>query len=306
MGGRSYAASTFNRATDAQRQPGSAFKPFVYLAALEHGHVPDEIVNDAPINIKGWTPQNYEGRYKGRMPLIQAFAQSSNSVASQLTAEVGPRTVARTAHRLGITSPLMEVSSLALGTSVVTPLELTGAYAPFANGGVGVQPFGILKVRTKSGKVLYERKTQGADAVMRPADNLQMTRLMMETVATGTGKAGRLQDRPTAGKTGTTQDSRDAWFVGFTADLVCGVWIGNDDNSPMIKATGGGLPARIFHAFMTEAETGLPVRPLTGATLVAEAQDTPVEDAPEIVTAQKPDDKADTLQKLLNGLFGGT
>ena len=306
VGGRSYAASTFNRATDAQRQPGSAFKPFVYLAALEHGHVPDEIVNDAPINIKGWTPQNYEGRYKGRMPLIQAFAQSSNSVASQLTAEVGPRTVARTAHRLGITSPLMEVSSLALGTSVVTPLELTGAYAPFANGGVGVQPFGILKVRTKSGKVLYERKTQGADAVMRPADNLQMTRLMMETVATGTGKAGRLQDRPTAGKTGTTQDSRDAWFVGFTADLVCGVWIGNDDNSPMIKATGGGLPARIFHAFMTEAETGLPVRPLTGATLVAEAQDTPVEDAPEIVTAQKPDDKADTLQKLLNGLFGGT
>ena len=306
VGGRSYAASTFNRATDAQRQPGSAFKPFVYLAALEHGHVPDEMVNDAPINIKGWTPQNYEGRYKGRMPLIQAFAQSSNSVASQLTAEVGPRTVARTAHRLGITSPLMEVSSLALGTSVVTPLELTGAYAPFANGGVGVQPFGILKVRTKSGKVLYERKTQGADAVMRPADNLQMTRLMMETVATGTGKAGRLQDRPTAGKTGTTQDSRDAWFVGFTADLVCGVWIGNDDNSPMIKATGGGLPARIFHAFMTEAETGLPVRPLTGATLVAEAQDTPVEDAPEIVTAQKPDDKADTLQKLLNGLFGGT
>jgi penicillin-binding protein 1A len=312
VGGKSYAASTFNRATDAQRQPGSAFKPFVYLAALEHGHTPDDTVNDAPVDIRGWKPQNYEGRFKGEMPLITAFATSSNSVASQLTAEVGPRTVARTARRLGITSPMLEVSSLALGTSAVTVLELTGAYAPFANGGTLATPFGILKVRTRSGKVLYQRPASGNDAVMRVTDNQQMTRLMSETVTTGTGKAARLDERPSAGKTGTTQDFRDAWFVGFTADLVTGVWIGNDNNSPMVKATGGGLPARIFRNFMEAAEVNLPVRPLAGAMLVAEVQtDAPLPDAaadapqPATVAARK-DDKPDTFQKLLNGLFGGT
>ena len=306
VGGREYAGSTFNRATDAVRQPGSAFKPFVYLTALEHGHTLDETVNDGPVDINGWKPQDFEGRFKGEMPLIQAFAESSNSVAAQLTAEVGPRNVAHTARRLGIASPLMEVSSLALGTSGVTPLELTGAYAAFANGGIAVQPFGILKVRTPGGKILYARKPSGGDAVMSANDNIQMTRLMTETVTTGTGKAARLEDRPTAGKTGTTQDFHDAWFVGFTADLVCGVWIGNDNNAPMVKATGGGLPARIFNQFMTQAEQNLPARPLIGSTLVANAEpppdqvtaDTPVEDG-------KPK-KSDPLQRIINGLFGGT
>ena len=306
VGGREYAGSTFNRATDAVRQPGSAFKPFVYLTALEHGHTLDETVNDGPVDINGWKPQDFEGRFKGEMPLIQAFAESSNSVAAQLTAEVGPRNVAHTARRLGIASPLMEVSSLALGTSGVTPLELTGAYAAFANGGIAVQPFGILKVRTPGGKILYARKPSGSDAVMSANDNIQMTRLMTETVTTGTGKAARLEDRPTAGKTGTTQDFHDAWFVGFTADLVCGVWIGNDNNAPMVKATGGGLPARIFNQFMTQAEQNLPARPLIGSTLVANAEpppdqvtaDTPVEDG-------KPK-KSDPLQRIINGLFGGT
>ena len=306
VGGREYAGSTFNRATDAVRQPGSAFKPFVYLTALEHGHTLDETVNDGPVDINGWKPQDFEGRFKGEMPLIQAFAESSNSVAAQLTAEVGPRNVAHTARRLGIASPLMEVSSLALGTSGVTPLELTGAYAAFANGGIAVQPFGILKVRTPGGKILYARKPSGGDAVMSANDNIQMTRLMTETVTTGTGKAARLEDRPTAGKTGTTQDFHDAWFVGFTADLVCGVWIGNDNNAPMVKATGGGLPARIFNQFMTPAEQNLPARPLIGSTLVANAEpppdqvtaDTPVEDG-------KPK-KSDPLQRIINGLFGGT
>ena len=306
VGGREYAGSTFNRATDAVRQPGSAFKPFVYLTALEHGHTLDETVNDGPVDINGWKPQDFEGRFKGEMPLIQAFAESSNSVAAQLTAEVGPRNVAHTARRLGIASPLVEVSSLALGTSGVTPLELTGAYAAFANGGIAVQPFGILKVRTRDGKVLYARKPSGGDAVMSANDNIQMTRLMTETVTTGTGKAGRLEDRPTAGKTGTTQDFHDAWFVGFTADLVCGVWIGNDNNAPMIKATGGGLPARIFNHFMTQAEQNLPPRPLIGSTLVASA-----EQPQDQVTAETPveDDKPkkpDAFQRILNGLFGGT
>ncbi len=303
VGGRTYGISGFNRATDAVRQPGSAFKPFVYLTALEHGHTPDDTVNDGPVNIHGWKPTNYEGRFKGQMPLIEAFAESSNSVAAQLTAEVGPKEVARTARRLGITSPLQEVSSLALGTSGVTPLELTGAYASFANGGNGVTPFGVMRVRTRNGKVLYEHKPSEIGAVVGANDEMQMIRLMTQVTATGTGKAARLAERPTAGKTGTTQDFHDAWFVGFTADLVCGVWIGNDDNSPMVKATGGTVPARIFRAFMSDAEQGLPARPLTGGALVA-SNEQPAEQAPQQQPAEK--SKPDTFERLLNGLFGGT
>ncbi len=315
VGGRAYTDSAFNRATDALRQPGSAFKPFVYLAALEHGHAPDDIVNDGPVDIHGWKPQDFEGHFKGRIPLIQAFAESSNAVAAQLTDEVGPAEVARTARRLGIASPLAEVASLALGTSGVTPLELTGAYAAFANGGNAVQPFGVLSIRTRSGRVLYRRAAPASGGVMSANDNMQMTRLMMETVATGTGKAARLDERPSAGKTGTTQDFHDAWFVGFTADLVCGVWIGNDNNAPMAKATGGGLPARIFHAFMEEAEQGLPPRPLTGMTVMAAAapQDAapqpaepqPAEPQPHVAAQTDGKDK-DPIGKLLSSLFGGT
>ena len=306
VGGRSYGISGFNRATDALRQPGSAFKPFVYLTALERGHTPDDIVNDGPVNIRGWKPTNYEGHFKGQMPLIEAFAESSNSVAAQLTAEAGPREVARTARRLGITSPLQEVSSLALGTSGVTPLELTGAYASFANGGSGVTPFGVVRVRTRAGKILYEHGPSEIGAVVSPTNEMEMIRLMSQVTATGTGKAARLEERPTAGKTGTTQDFHDAWFVGFTADLVCGVWIGNDDNSPMIKATGGTLPARLFHSFMSEAEQGLPARPLTGSTLVASAEQ-PVQ-MPETTVSEPSREKSkpDAFEQILNGLFGGT
>jgi penicillin-binding protein 1A len=306
VGGRRYGGSGFNRATDAVRQPGSAFKPFVYLTALEHGHRLDETVNDGPVNIHGWKPTNYEGRFRGQMPLIEAFAESSNSVAAQLTAEVGPKDVARTARRLGIASPLLEVSSLALGTSGVTPLELTGAYATFANGGNGVTPFAVVRVRTRAGKILYEHKPSEIGAVIAAHDEIQMIRLMQQVTATGTGKAARLEERPTAGKTGTTQDFHDAWFVGFTADLVTGVWIGNDDNSPMLKATGGTLPARMFKAFMTEAEEGLPPRPLTGSVLMASA-DQPIAEAPPQQQQQQPAEKSrpDTFERLLNGLFGG-
>ena len=310
IGGAAYEQSSFNRATLAVRQPGSAFKPFVYLAVLEHGRSPDDMVSDAPVNIRGWKPQDFEGKYLGQISLTKAFAVSSNSVAAQLTQEVGPKVVARTAHRLGIASPLSEVASLALGTSGVTPLELTGAYAPFANGGEGVLPFGIIRIRTLSGKTLYERRAQGLGRVMRPADNQAMTRLMAETVASGTGKAGRLSGRPSAGKTGTTQDFHDAWFVGFTADLVCGVWIGNDDASPMKRATGGGLPAQIFRGFMSAAEQDLPVRPLAGDMLAATPQtDTPPpaeahdDSTPDTIAQSK---KPDAIEQILNGLFGGT
>ena len=312
VGGRSYAQSNFNRAADAVRQPGSAFKPFVYLTAFEHGHTPDDIMHDGPVNIHGWKPSDFEGEYKGDITLTEAFAESSNVVAAQLTDELGPKEVAATARRLGIASPLEAVASLALGTSGVTPLELTGAYAPFANGGNGIIPFAITRIRTKAGKVLYQRKPGGLGAVMSPANNAAMTRLMVQTVTTGTGKAARLIERPSAGKTGTTQDFHDAWFVGFTADLVTGVWVGNDNAAPMKKATGGGLPAHIFHAFMEDAELDLPVRPLVGSELVADAgtpapvmaASTPApETPPRPAPAAKP---PDPFEKILNSLFGGT
>jgi penicillin-binding protein 1A len=232
---------------------------------------------------------------------VKAFAVSSNSIAAQLTQEVGPRAVAAVARRLGIASPLDEVASLALGTSGVTPLELTGAYAAFANGGESAAPFGILKVRTISGKTLYARPARAHTAVMSPENNAAMTRLMHETVASGTGKAARLGDRPAAGKTGTTQDFRDAWFVGFTADLVCGVWIGNDNSTPMNHATGGGLPARVFQEFMTGAEQTLPVRTLADAFIAANLP----EPAPAELPADKPEKPKDagSIEALLNSLF---
>jgi penicillin-binding protein 1A len=304
VGGRSYSASSYNRASDAERQPGSAFKPFVYLTAFEHGHTPDDVMHDGPVDIHGWKPSDFESEYLGDITLTKAFAESSNVIAAQLTDELGAKEVARTARRLGIVSPLAEVSSLALGTSGVTPLELTGAYVPFANGGEGVLPFGIVSIRTKAGKILYARKGSALGAVMSPTNNAAMTRLMVETVTTGTGKAARLNERPSAGKTGTTQDSHDAWFVGFTADLVCGVWIGNDNSTPMHKApgltaTGGGVPAHIFHAFMEDAEKNMPVSPLIGATLVAQADDAQAQ-------TQIPNKKPDAFERILSGIFGGT
>ncbi|MBV9990157.1 MAG: PBP1A family penicillin-binding protein [Alphaproteobacteria bacterium] len=299
VGGRSYAQSPYNRATEAVRQPGSAFKPFVYLTAFEHGRTPSDVMNDVPVNIHGWKPDDYEGKYEGEISLTRAFAKSSNSIAAQLTAQLGPRTVARTAHRLGIASNLDINASLALGTSGVTPLELVTAYVPFANGGQGVIAFGIQRIRTASGKVLWERKSSGPIAVIKPANAAAMTSLMVATVETGTGKAARLTDRPSAGKTGTTQDFHDAWFVGYSADLVCGVWIGNDDNTPMKHATGGGLPAHIFKTFMESAEAGLPSKPLVGT-------ETPVASLPAAGdTAAPPEPSSgDDISKFLDSLFG--
>jgi penicillin-binding protein 1A len=299
VGGRSYGQSTFNRATTALRQPGSAFKPFVYLTAFEHGRKPSDIMDDGPVDIHGWKPGNYEGHFEGDITLTRAFAKSSNVIAAQLAAEVGPRAVVKTAHRLGINTNLLAVPSIALGSSAVTPLELTGAYAPFANGGKAVIPHGIIDIRTRSGKVVWERKGSGAGRVMSPENAAEVVSMMTEVMATGTGRAARLSDRPSAGKTGTTQDYHDAWFVGFTADLVTGVWVGNDDNSSMVRATGGGLPAHVFHSFMETAESGLPVRPLPA---LAAAPVTEAEAPPTIASAPPAEKPPQTIEDILNRL----
>jgi penicillin-binding protein 1A len=302
------------------RQPGSAFKPFVYLTAFEHGRTPNDVMNDGPVDIHGWRPSDFEGEYQGEITLTKAFAVSSNSVAAQLTDEVGPKDVASTARRLGIDTPLEAVASLALGTSGVTPLQLTGAYASFANGGDRVKPYAILRIRTGGGKTLYQRKGETPDPVMSPANDAAMTGLMVEVVLTGTGRSARLAERPTAGKTGTTQDFHDAWFVGFTADLVTCVWVGNDNSQPMKKVTGGGLPAHIFHTFMEDAEHDLPVRPLAGSQLMAAAEPEPeaavaAMPAPPLVAppasppaptpaATPAPPPKDPFQQILDSLFG--
>ncbi len=261
VGGRDYGGSQFNRATQALRQPGSAFKPFVYLAGLEAGLKPSNHFVDGPISIGKWQPHNYTNRYLGDISVADAFAQSINTVAVQVEMRAGVPRVVAAAHRVGITAELTNDASLALGTSEVTLLELTGAYAVFANGGMGVWPHGIAEIRDRRGKILFQRSGSGLGRAIAPDIAAEMTELMTGVMTHGTGKGAAL-DRPAAGKTGTTQDSRDALFVGFTADLVAGVWLGNDDNTPMNKVTGGTLPAQTWKAFMVAASQGLPVRPL--------------------------------------------
>jgi penicillin-binding protein 1A len=251
VGGRDYRASQFNRAAQARRQPGSAFKPLVYLAALESGVGLDTPLFDGPITIGGWSPENYEGKYFGAVTLETAFAQSLNSVAAQLAARAGPARIIDVAQRLGIASKLEPNISLALGTSEVTLLELMAAYGTIANDGKRVQPYGLVHVQTAD-RIVHPLGPVAAEPVIDPAIDDTMLRLMVAVVARGTGAAARI-DRPAAGKTGTTQDYRDAWFIGFTRDLVVGVWLGNDDNSSMNKITGGSLPTQIWHDFMVSA-----------------------------------------------------
>jgi penicillin-binding protein 1A len=264
VGGRDYATSPFNRAVDGMRQPGSAFKPFVYLTALENGLTPETIRIDQPVSIKGWQPKNYSKEYMGPVTLQTALALSLNTISVQLTAEVGPKAVAATARRLGITSPLVATPSIALGTSEVDLLEMTGAFVPFSNGGTGVIPHVIKRITTADGKVLYERSGSGPGQVIAPAYVGMMNSMLKQTLEQGTGKRAAVPGWPAAGKTGTSQDFRDAWFIGYTAVLTAGVWFGNDDGAPTKKASGSNLPAIAWRRFMTEALAGLAVADLPG------------------------------------------
>jgi penicillin-binding protein 1A len=264
IGGRDYSESQFNRAVAAKRQPGSAFKPFVYLTALERGLTPDSVREDKPIVVRGWRPENYTREYYGPVTLTQALAMSLNTVAVRLTLEFGPTAVTRTAHRLGIASKLEPNASIALGTSEVSVLEMVSAFATFANNGMAIAPHVIESIRGKDGKVRYRRRPQSLGQIVEPRYVAMINTMMQETLLTGTGRKADLAGRPAGGKTGTSQDFRDGWFVGYTAQLVTAVWLGNDDSSPTRKMTGGGLPSEIWARFMKNAHRNVPVASLPG------------------------------------------
>ena len=301
VGGRSYKRSQFNRAVKAYRQPGSAFKPFVFLAALESGMTPDTVTSDKPVTINGWRPKNYKNRYRGKVTLREGLAHSINTVAVRLTMEVGRWRVVRTARRLGIGSRLHSRPSIALGTAEVNLVELTSAYAPFANGGKGVLPHIIKRVRTARGKVVYRRRGSGPGRVVAHAYVGAMNEMMNATLMDGTGKQAALARHPAGGKTGTTQNSRDAWFIGYTSHLVAGVWVGNDDGGPMKKVTGGTLPARIWKSIMTEAHAHRPARTLPGTRTPVVAQRNP-KAVPRSVRRDRSSAKQPFLRRVLTVL----
>jgi penicillin-binding protein 1A len=262
IGGTDYAESTFNRATQAHRQPGSAFKPFVYLAALEAGLTPWDVRDDEAVDIDGWKPTNFGGRSYGTLTLADALAHSVNTITANLAQEIGISTIVDAAARCGISSPLEQNASLALGTSEVTPIELTTAYAAFASGGLAANPYFVTEVDGPGGKTIYKRTPPEPQRIIADHVNKDLVAMLYGVVTSGTGRSASIAGHEAAGKTGTTQDYHDAWFVGFTADYVTSVWVGNDDSSPMKTVTGGSLPAAIWRDVMTVAEKGKKSTPL--------------------------------------------
>ena len=252
VGGKNYQESQFNRSTQARRQPGSAFKPIVYLTAIESGFMPDSKFIDSPVVINGWSPRNYDRKFYGEMSLKEAFARSINTIAVKISERVGRGEVIKTARRLGIMAPLTRSPSLALGTFGVSLIELTGAYAALANGGNGIWPFGFIEINYSSGGRLYRRHGDGAGQIIKPQHVSLMNNMMSEVIRSGTGKKAKL-GIPAYGKTGTSQGFRDGWFIGYSKDIVVGVWIGNDNEKPMKKVTGGTLPAIIWKKIMSDA-----------------------------------------------------
>ncbi|NDW05211.1 transglycosylase domain-containing protein [Jiella pacifica] len=270
VGGRDYAESQFNRAVDAKRQPGSTFKPFVYETALEHGWRPESIIVDGPVQIGKWKPSNYENTYRGPVMVADALRFSLNTVAAKLIDNVGTQAVIDTAHRLGIKSDIVDNPSIALGTSEVSLLELTGAFAPFANGGYEATPHLVNRITTEDGKVVWERGAEVPPKVLSEDMVGMMNAMLRRVVNSGTGRKAAIEGFDAAGKTGTTQDFKDAWFMGYTAELVTGVWFGNDNGAKMKRVTGGSLPAAAWHEFMSAALDGTPNVPLPGNYTIGE------------------------------------
>jgi penicillin-binding protein 1A len=252
IGGKDYQKSQYNRAVYAKRQAGSAFKTFVYLAGFEKGLKPDDVFEDKKINIGAWLPENYENRYLGEVTLQQAFANSLNSIAIQLARQVGGGAIASTARKCGIISVIDKNDpTIALGTSEVTVLEMVSAYATIAANGRPVIPHVILEIKNDKDNLFYKRQSSGLDAVISSKAQEDIHKILREVVVRGTGKNANVAE-DIYGKTGTSQNFRDAWFIGFNSEYVIGVWIGNDDNSPTNKITGGSLPAQLFGLIVEE------------------------------------------------------
>jgi penicillin-binding protein 1A len=313
VGGRDYGESQFNRATNALRQPGSSFKPFVYATAFMNGYTPESIVPDAPITIDGWSPHNFGGGYAGPVTLTTALVRSINTVAVRLGQAVGQDQVAATAHRMGITSDLAITRSLPLGSSGVRVIDMAGAYAVFANGGYRAEPYAFTQIVNSHGDVVYDR---GRDApapeqVLPPDIVATMNNVLVQIPEWGTGRAAKLAGIPTAGKTGTTNDFRDGWFVGFTGNYVAAVWFGNDNYSATNHLTGGSLPARTWNRFMTVAHENIPIVPIPFVErdeyqaltepIVAETEPEPEAPPPEPVLAPELEQALERLHEMLGG-----
>lgn len=309
VGGVDYAQSQFNRAVTARRQPGSTFKPFVYLAAMEKGYTPDTVADDTQFEYEGWSPANASGKYAGPVTLRQGLAYSLNTISARLAIDVTPQVVVDTATRMGISTPMQAVPSIALGTQEVSLLELTGAYAPFANGGIGVIPSVITRIETSDGKLLYEAVPAGPGQVIAPHIVAEMNDMLTTALEIGTGKKAHLNGWPIAGKTGTSQKARDALFVGYSSRMVTGVWLGNDDDTGT-TLSGGNVPTEVWSEFMTRAHEGLPVAPLPGDFIPAEPLDpnlAPMETAPTIGTGGNGGTERPrrNLMDALGDIFGG-
>ncbi|NQW00582.1 MAG: PBP1A family penicillin-binding protein [Rhodospirillales bacterium] len=291
VGGTNYSASQFNRTTQALRQPGSTFKPFIFLAGFEAGLTPSSLVSDGPVNVAGWKPQNYKPTFDGDISLTDAMANSINTVAVRVAEKAGVKRVVETLKRFGITADLQPDLGLALGASEVTMIELTAAYAPFANGGYGVWPYAISEIRDGQGTTLYRRQGGGPGRVESAGNIAAINTMLGAVIERGTGKNARI-DRPAAGKSGTTQSYRDAWFIGYTADLVAAVWVGNDDGTAMKNVTGGGLPARMWRDLMTAAHGDTARKQLpSGLQGVSQRAEKPV--------------KTDAAWQVIKNIFGG-
>ena len=267
VGGREKGAAQFNRATQARRQPGSAFKPIVFAAALENGASPGDVIEDRPITIDGWSPRNYSGTFRGPVTLTEALSASLNTVAVRVSEQTGRERVRQMAERMGLTTPTAAGPAIALGTSETRLIELTAAYAVIANGGYAVTPHGVRTIRLRGDNEPIDRGPAGpGERVLSERTAGLLTYMMRDVVQSGTGGRARLADWEVAGKTGTTQRARDAWFLGFTDEYVAGVWMGYDDNVPLSGVTGGGLPAEIWQVMMSRLHDGLTPRPLNVVT----------------------------------------
>ena len=302
IGGRDYGDSQFNRVTQAKRQPGSAFKLFVYLAGIEGGFSPEDLMVDSKININGWSPKNYKDNYIGEVSVQDAFSKSINTVAVKISENIGRDKVIQMARNMGINSPILNTPSLALGTSEVNLLELTAAYDVLANNGNGVFVHGIRSIENTDGKNLFTRQIQGPGKILDSSTVRTMTKMMEETIKTGTGKKAKI-NRPAAGKTGTSQSLRDAWFVGFTSNIVVGVWFGNDDDSPMEKITGGTAPALLWSEFMKKAHLNIQPRALNYEITSTESALENKRKIKSLIEKSKRKPKRNVFESILDNFF---